>query len=185
MSRWYDVCCIYYKTPQRVALFDFTDPVLHFRPMYGVLYVLKGNPKNVNPNEVSDVTRKIGFLQGDVYDENCLGDSGVINGFDRLSPLHKVHYNTVNDAVEALRSEEIVAFFTFYRKKDLSLSLYSEAIGLQIRCGRGSGGHFIMRKGNPLRHWWNDAFAKIQENGKYYKLCINNERKYGIELECV
>ncbi|XP_070544261.1 arginine-binding periplasmic protein-like isoform X2 [Ptychodera flava] len=184
LGRWYDGCMGYFRTPLRVPLFSFSVPLFNSDDPYGEFYVLKGNPKGV---DLADVTgKRVAFLDGWAADEKCLALDGTVD----LSPLpteNKIYLKKMYKVLHLLRAGEVDAVFVPHKAMPADTDDL-EKLGFSIECSsehHDLSVHYIFKKGSRAVDWFNPAFERLKENGKYHKLCHEAEIKHGGTVDCL
>ncbi|XP_077998295.1 L-arginine-binding protein-like [Glandiceps talaboti] len=177
------------------------DNVVHFSESYwkyegqSRFYVEKGNPKNFDPADIKG--RRIGFFRSWQSNRNCLVRHHVV-GVETLYQSHIVYFDSILEAHQNFEDDKLDALFMLefpkYRKevadgdgdgdgddKDvwalLEIPLDLEPIGDVLTCAEGV--HVTTHKGSQLLDWYDKAFRKIKENGKYDALCHRAKTKHG------
>ncbi|XP_002733180.1 uncharacterized protein LOC100368875 [Saccoglossus kowalevskii] len=185
LGNWYDGCFVYYKTTPRIPLFDFTDPFSKLN-VISEFYVLIDSEGDFDPSDVSG--KRIGFLSGWSTDEACIVRDGRTKNMEQLEPSHKIYVADIYTLLDMLKKQEVDAIFVAYTAVN-EIEDQVKAVGPGLECtgvqGSSSEQIMLLRKGSPVRKWWNDAFKRIRENGKYYKMCSMIERKHGKPVTCI
>ncbi|XP_076104322.1 putative histidine-binding protein [Mytilus galloprovincialis] len=161
MSKWYDACVGYVSIPERLNSMAFTDA---YANAVATFTVLKGNPRNFNPDNVSESV--ITTLNGLFTSSPCLKRlNKVPKGIIVAADLNKVKDLLNNGSADALFSPR-----TLIPGYDVLPARYD--------CTT-SGLGMMVRKDNELPGWWNPAFQSFYKSGNYTVWCKTINQKYG------
>ncbi|XP_070569184.1 uncharacterized protein [Ptychodera flava] len=184
LGRNLDVCLSWFKTPERQLSVSYTDPFWVFDNT-AYFYVRRGNPGNFDPEKIEGKT--IGFIDGIASDFPCLLKGNNMTAIDAERQGIKEHYVVEDEIYTLLRNDQIDAAFVLRVSfSDVPFSHEFDQLGKPLKCSKGSELHGITRKDN-LVPWFNDALRKMKEDGRYYGLCRDAEKKHGHKgsIDCV
>ncbi|XP_070569193.1 uncharacterized protein [Ptychodera flava] len=184
LGRNLDVCLSWFKTPERQLSVSYTDPywILDNSAQF---YVRRGNPGNFDPEKIEG--KAIGFVDGIASDFPCLLRGINITAVDAERLGIKGHYVGVEELYTLMKNGQLDAAFVLpVSFGDVVFSHEFDRLGKSFKCSKGGELHGITRKDN-LVPWFNDALRKMKEDGRYYGLCRDAEKKHGHKgsIECM
>ncbi|XP_048763923.1 uncharacterized protein LOC125671961 isoform X2 [Ostrea edulis] len=162
MERWFDACTGYVSSVDRVNALQFTEPI---RTTTSTFTVLKGNPKNFNPQNLQNAV--IVHLNGAFTNEQCT----IRIGLGR--PKQVLVASGIAEAKQLLTNRTADALFSpRTRFDDL------EVLPGRYKCDINGVG-MMVKKDSDLPSWWNPAFKQYYLSGKYNDACDQINQKYG------
>jgi len=125
----------------------------------------------------------IGFVQGWPTSQTCLAHQASFLG-NHIGEYTAVMFEDYKHLVEAVMNEKVDAVLA---PKALDLSDKGlEHTEPYFYCSP-QGASVMVRYGDELLNWWNQAFDELRESGEYHRLCQSAKRKHGShgEVHCV
>ncbi|XP_030849338.1 uncharacterized protein LOC115918889 [Strongylocentrotus purpuratus] len=172
MGGWYDGCSGWVQSFDRLLTFSFTKPFMEANKVG--MYAKSGSTLSY-----SDLTNlKVGFSDGWAYDEFCLARYTDIAG-SSLRQGQITHFASTERLIEALNSGEIDVIFVS------ALSQYDSALmritpsDFENKCLKGGNSVMTRHNNRDFVNWWNDAFDRLVQRGRYDEICKTVSDRHG------
>ncbi|XP_030843608.1 uncharacterized protein LOC115924905 [Strongylocentrotus purpuratus] len=172
MGGWYDGCTGWVQTLDRLLTYYFTVPYTNGR----AVALFAKNDSTVTYNDLTNLT--VGFLDGWNSDEFCLARYKNIVG-STLSANQIFHYQSADLMIDAVLNGVIdVAFGELLSQFTSSLKLISPP-DFDNNCQAGGASIMTRHTNRDLVNWWNDAFQRLRDRGRYNEICEAIPERHG------
>ncbi|XP_030848465.1 uncharacterized protein LOC115927132 [Strongylocentrotus purpuratus] len=172
MGGWYDGCSGWIQTFDRLLTYSFTKPFME--PNKVTMYAKSGSTLSYD-----DVTNlNVGFVDGWAYDEFCLARYTDIAG-SSLRQDQIIHIASSDRLVEALNTGEVdVIFVSALAQYDTALMRITPS-DFQNKCLKGGNSVMTRHNNRDFVNWWNDAFDRLVQRGRYDEICKTLSERHG------
>nr|XP_054762352.1 uncharacterized protein LOC129268910 [Lytechinus pictus] len=173
MGGWYDACTGWVQSFDRLLTYYFTVP---YKKGNTVALFAKTD-STVTYNDLTN--RKVGFLDGWSADEFCLARYTNIAG-SMLGTNQIFHYQSADHMIDAILNDQIdVAFGTALAQFTTSLKRISPYPGFENNCEAGGSSMMTRHTSRDLVDWWNDAYQRLVDRGRYNEICEAVHERHG------
>ncbi|XP_063970801.1 uncharacterized protein LOC129283385 isoform X1 [Lytechinus pictus] len=173
MGNWYDACAEWVQTYNRRLTYYFTVP---FTKGGSVALYVKNDSSSVTYDDLTN--QKVGFLDGWNSDEFCLARYKNIAG-STLGPNQIFHYQSADLLIDAVQNDVIdVAFGENIAQFSTSLKRISP-LDFENNCVAGGASIMTRHTNRYLVNWWNDAFQRLNDRGRYNEICDSIHERHG------
>ncbi|XP_072019019.1 uncharacterized protein [Amphiura filiformis] len=170
-SGYYDACTGWFHTYVRSRTFQFSDP---YTTTEEAAFIVKdSNPGNFDYQDISN--KKIGFIDGFVFDEFCVARQDI-QGVP-IPPGNLLHYPGREELLAGIQSEEVDAGFDALLNW-LNVDMVDVIPDFRAECAV-AGRALMMREDSTLWQWWNPAFAKLRASADYKIICRDLLEQHG------